>query len=229
MDDATRQKAWDAAGTAAADLVEDGMVVGLGTGRAAAAGIRALGRRIEEGLRCTAVATSVQSDELARELGIDIVPMTAPVDLAFDGADVVTPTGLVIKGAGGALVRERVVDDTAGRFVVLIDEPKVASHPQTWGTLPIAVVPFAADYVASQLADLAPTRRDGHSDDNLTVIDLRPPPGAAWHPVAARVRAVAGVVDTGLFDVETENVFVGNPDGTCRTLAELVAEGHLFQ
>lgn len=228
MEDTTRQKSWDAVGTAVAALVEDGALVGLGTGRAAAAGIRALGARVADGLQCTAVATSLQSEKLARELGITLVNMERPVDIAFDGADVVTPTGLVIKGAGGALVRERVVDDTATRFVVLIDEPKVAIHPSSWGTLPIAVVPFAADFVTRSIADLAPSRRTGDSDDGLTIIDLRPPPGAAWHPIAQRVRAIPGVVDTGLFDVASENVFVGRPDGTVATLAELVASGHLF-
>lgn len=229
MDDATRQKAWDAAGAAAAALVQDGMQVGLGTGRAAAAGVRALARRVaDEGLTVTAVATSLQTEALARELGLTLTSLSRPCEIAFDGADVVTPTGLVIKGAGGALVRERVVDDTAGRFVVLVDEPKVASHPSSWGTLPVAVLPFAADYVAAQVADLAPTRRPEHSDDNLVVLDLRPPQGAAWHPIMTRVRALPGVVDAGLFDVATEDVFVGEPDGTCRTLADLIGEGHTF-
>lgn len=92
----------------------------------------------------------------------------------------------------------------------------------------MAVLPFAADYVAAQVADLAPTRRPEHSDDNLVVLDLRPPQGAAWHPIMTRVRALPGVVDAGLFDVATEDVFVGEPDGTCRTLADLIGEGHTF-
>lgn len=229
MDDTSRQSAWDAAGAVAAALIQDGNYVGLGTGRAAAAGIRALARRIDtEGLEVTAVATSLQSERLALELGIPLAPMTRPVDVAFDGADVVTPTGLAIKGAGGALVRERVVGDTAGRFVLLVDEPKVAGHPRSWGTLPVAVVPFAADYVASQTADLAPSRRPDHSDDELVILDMRPPQGAAWHPLHNRLRQIPGVVDTGLFDVSIENVFVGHPDGTCKTLAELIGEGHVF-
>ncbi len=229
MDDTTRQLSWDAAGKAAAAMIEDGQFVGLGTGRAAAAGIRALAARIkDEGLSVTAVATSLQSEALATELGIPLVAMDRPVDFAFDGADVVTPTGLVIKGAGGALVRERVVDDTAGRFVVLVDEPKVAGHPSSWGTLPVAVVPFAADFVAHQTADLAPSRRPEHSDDELIILDMRPPQGAAWHPLHARLRQIPGVVDTGLFDVSIENVLVGEPDGTCQTLAQLVGEGHIF-
>ena len=97
-----RQRAWAAAGEAAAARIEDGMRVGLGTGRAAAAGIRALGLRVAGGLRCTGVPTSRASAALARELGIPLGRMNAPLDLAFDGADAVAPDGLVVKGAGGA-------------------------------------------------------------------------------------------------------------------------------
>ena len=90
-----RQRAWAAAGEAAAARVEDGMRVGLGTGRAAAAGIRALGARVAGGLRCTGVPTSKASAALARELGIPVGRLRGPLDLAFDGADAVNPRALV--------------------------------------------------------------------------------------------------------------------------------------
>jgi ribose 5-phosphate isomerase A len=218
-DERGRVRAWEAAGRAAAEAVADGDRVGLGTGRAAAAGIRALAARVAGGLRCTGVPTSRASAALARELGIPLARMRDPVDLAFDGADVVTPDGLVVKGAGGALVRERIVDMTARRFLVLVDDPKVAAHPGAWGVLPLAVVPFAAAHVAAALADLSPARRPGRSDDGLVLLDVRPPAGADWREVDARVRAVHGVVDTGLFEVPPGDVLVGRPDGTVRTLA----------
>ena len=208
-----RQNAWAAAGRAAAAQVEDGMRVGLGTGRAAAAGIRALGERVAQGLRCTGYTTSRASTELARELGIPLGRLDAPLDVAFDGADAVDPRGLVVKGAGGALVRERIVAHAAGRFLILVDAPKVVASLDSWGTLPLAVVPFAVRRVARELSDLDPRVRPGRSDDGLALLDLAPPAGADWIAVAARASAIPGVVDHGLFAVSLADVVVGRPDG----------------
>ena len=214
MEDDPRLVAWRAAGRAAAELVEDGMRVGLGTGRAAAAGIAALGERVRAGLRCTGVPTSRASAALARREGIAIGRMRGPLDLAFDGADAVDPSGLVVKGAGGAMVRERIVADAAARFLVLVDGPKVVASLDEWGVLPLAVVPFAADAVAASLADLSPVRRPVRSDDGMALIDLSVPAGADWRRVARRARGTAGVLDHGLFVVPLGNVIVGSPDGT---------------
>jgi ribose 5-phosphate isomerase A len=211
--DEARARAWAAAGEAAAALVGDGMRVGLGTGRAAAAGIRALGARVAGGLRCTGVPTSRASAALARRLGIPLARPGAPLDLAFDGADAVDPEGLVVKGAGGALVRERIVADGARRFLILVDAPKLVPSLDAWGRLPLAVVPFAAARVVRELADLEPRRRPGRSDDGLALVDLRVPAGADWTAVAERARALAGVVDHGLFRVSLADVIVGRPDG----------------
>lgn len=214
MADDDRQRAWAAAGAHAAAQVEDGMRVGLGTGRAAAAGIRALGARIAGGLRVTAVATSRASADLARELGIPLEDMGPPLDLAFDGADAVDPSGLVVKGAGGAHVRERVVADAAGRFLVLVDGPKVVGSLDEWGVLPLAVVPFATRRVVEQLADASPAVRDARSDDGMALVDLSPAAGGDWPALAERARSLAGVVDHGLFRVPLADVIVGAPDGT---------------
>lgn len=210
-----RQRAWAAAGEAAAAHVQDGMRVGLGTGRAAAAGIRALAARVAAGLRCTGVPTSAASTALARELGIPLGRLRGGLDVAFDGADAVDPRGLVIKGAGGALVRERIVADAAARFLVLVDGPKVVPTLDDWGTLPVAVIPFGAGRVAETLADLSPSRRRGLSDDGLAILDLHLPAGSDWAAVADRVAAVTGVVDHGLFRVDLGDVLVGRPDGGC--------------
>lgn len=213
MADLDRQRAWEAAGRAAAALVEHGMRVGLGTGRAAAAGIGALGERVRGGLRCTGVPTSRASAALARAEGIPVGRLRGPLDLAFDGADAVDPAGLAVKGAGGAMVRERVVAEAAGRFLVLVDRPKLVASLDEWGRLPIAVVPFAAERVAASLGDLAPVRRGVRSDDGMALIDLTVPDGSDWRSVAARARAVAGVLDHGLFEVPLADVIVGTPDG----------------
>jgi ribose 5-phosphate isomerase A len=214
VDDA-RARAWAAAGEAAAAQVEDGMAVGLGTGRAAAAGIRALARRVAGGLRCRGVPTSRASAALARDLGIPVGRLTGPLDLAFDGADAVDPDGVIVKGAGGALVRERLVADAAAVWLVLVDGPKVVASLDAWGTLPVAAIPFGAGRVARELADLAPARRPGRSDDGLAIIDVDVPAGADWPAVAARVQEVPGVVDQGLFGSPLDRVLVGRPDGSC--------------
>jgi ribose 5-phosphate isomerase A len=193
------------------------MRVGLGTGRAAAAGIRALGERVAGGLRCTGVPTSRASHALAREVGIPVGRLDGDLDLAFDGADAVDPRGLVIKGAGGALVRERLVADAAARFLILVDAPKMVGSLDAWGTLPVAVIPFGARRVARELADLTPARRPGRSDDGLVILDLAVPAGADWPAVAARVEAVTGVVDHGLFRAELDRVLIGDTAGRCVT------------
>ncbi len=211
-------RAWEAAGRTAASLVRDGDRVGLGTGRAAAAGIRALAERVREGLRCTGVPTSPASARLARELGIPLRRMRGPLDIAFDGADIVTPGGLAVKGAGGAMVRERIVGDAAGRFLVLIDDPKVGDTLDPWGILPLAVVPFAADHVSAALAHLSPSRRPARSDDGLALIDVRPPEGCDWEALDREIRSIGGVVDTGLFHLVPGDVLVGAPDGTVRSV-----------
>ena len=191
------------------------MRVGLGTGRAANAGIVALGERVRtEGLRITGVATSERSEIAAREAGIPTGPPGQPLDLAFDGADAIDPRGLCVKGAGGAMVRERVLAESAPRFLVLVDAPKIVPSLDEWGILPLAVVPFAADRVTAQLADLAPTRRDVLSDDGMVLIDLHPAAGADWEAVAARARALPGVLAHGLFTLVLGDVLVGHPDGS---------------
>jgi ribose 5-phosphate isomerase A len=212
-----RERAWAAAGRAAAAEVADGMRVGLGTGRAAAAGIRALGERVAGGLRCTGVPTSRASDALAREVGIPVARLDGPLDVAFDGADAVDPDGLVIKGAGGALVRERIVADAAARFLILVDAPKMVGSLDAWGTLPVAVIPFGTRSVARALADLGPVRRPGRSDDGLAILDLAVPAGSDWAAVADRVAGTTGVVDQGVFRVTLDRVLIGAPDGTCAT------------
>jgi ribose 5-phosphate isomerase A len=212
MDD--RQRAWQAAGRLAASWVEPGMRVGLGTGRAAAAGIAALGERVRDGLRVRGVPTSPASARLARQAGIPLGRLSGSLDIAFDGADAVDPDGLIVKGAGGAMVRERVVAQAAGRFLVLVDRPKLVANLDEWGLLPVAVAPFAADWVTRQLADLAPARRPARSDDGMALLDLTIPPGSDWRKVARRVRGLPGVLDHGLFEVPLANVIVGNPDGS---------------
>jgi ribose 5-phosphate isomerase A len=143
--------------------------------------------------------------------------LRGPIDVAFDGADAVDPAGLVVKGAGGALERERIVADAAGRFLMLVDAPKMVGTLDAWGTLPVAAIPFGAASVARALADLSPVRRAARSDDGLVILDLAVPPGSDWAALAARVDATTGVVDQGLFRVTLDRVLIGTQDGGCVT------------
>jgi ribose 5-phosphate isomerase A len=221
MSEDDRQRAWAAAGRAAAAQVEDGMRVGLGTGRAAAAGIRALAERVRGGLRVWTTATSRASADLARAEGLRVGRLGARgLDLAFDGADCVRPDGLAVKGGGGAHVRERVVAESAERFLVLVDGAKLVASLDEWGHLPLAVVPFAAARVRSELEDVAPVTRGRRSDDGLVLMDLYPVPGGDWRALAERARALPGVVDHGLFALDPIAVLVGSPDGSVATAAE---------
>ncbi|MSO44870.1 MAG: ribose 5-phosphate isomerase A [Thermoleophilia bacterium] len=216
----TREAAWAAAGAACANLVEDGMRVGLGTGRAATAAIVALGARVRsEGLRVVGVPTSPRSAELAVTAGLTMGVLDDPLDLAFDGADAIDARGLCVKGAGGAMVRERIVAMSAPRFIVLVDPPKMVASLDEWGILPIAVVPFAANTVIRALGTFAPTRRDSLSDDGLVLLDLRLPPRSDWAAVADEIRRVPGVIDHGLFRLVLADVFIGHPDGSVATAA----------
>ena len=215
-----REAAWAAAGAACAGLVADGMRVGLGTGRAATAGIRALGARLrDEGISVTGVPTSAASADVAGEVGIPLGDPGPELDMAFDGADAIDPLGLCIKGAGGAMVRERVLAESARRFIVLVDAPKIVTSLDEWGVLPLAVVPFAAEVVMRELADLSPARRPAASDDGMALIDLAVPAGADWVEVADRARRLPGVLDHGLFRVVLSDVIIGHPDGTVTTAA----------
>ncbi len=158
-----------------------------------------------------------RSGEAARTAGIPIGAAGAPLDLAFDGADAIDPTGLCVKGAGGAMVRERVIAESALRFIVLVDPPKTVASLDEWGVLPIAVVPFAADRVARQLADLTPVRRDARSDDGMVLFDLTLPTGADWPGTAERVRSLPGALDHGLFHLVLADVLIGHGDGSVTT------------
>jgi ribose 5-phosphate isomerase A len=184
------------AAEAAAGLIEDGMKVGLGTGSTVAFLLPALAARGLEGLRC--VATSVATEEQARELGLPVEPFEQldRLDLAIDGTDEVTPDGWLIKGGGAAHLREKIVAAAATRFVVIGDSSKPVE--QLRGPVPIEVFGFGA---ASTLARLGPeveTRDVPPSPDGGVIADYR---GKIGDPaqLAARLEADPGVAAHGLF------------------------------
>jgi ribose 5-phosphate isomerase A len=199
--------------------VSDGMRLGLGTGRAAEAFIRRLGGRVSEGLTVRCLTTSVRSEKLASSLGIPLETLEtlAKLDVAFDGADEVTPELDLTKGLGGALLRERVIAHVADRFVVLVTPEKRVPKLGTRTHIPIEVVPFAEAVVRrafEALGGAATTRSDGdsvyHTDNGNLILDTQFGPIDDPRELDAKVRLVPGVVDTGLFLGMADVVLVGS-------------------
>ena len=213
-----------ALGAAALAEVTPGTVVGLGTGQAATAFIHALGKAVKEGLRITGVPTSDASADLARKLGIPLMPEPTSLDVAVDGADEVDPNLDLIKGFGGALVREKIVAAAARRFIVLVGEEKLVKVLGVRQRLPVEVVPFAVPFVTRRLTELGypPELRpkDGKpwvTDNGNLILDA----AVTTIPDPAKLDRtlldIPGVVGTGLFVGMAHLVLVWQ-DGRARAL-----------
>jgi ribose 5-phosphate isomerase A len=192
----------------ALELIQDGFLVGLGTGRAATAFVNALGARVRQGLRIRGVPTSEKSAVLARQIGIPLTTLDeAPqLDIDVDGADEVDPQLNLIKGLGGALVREKVVAASAKRLVILVGPEKVVNALGGRGVLPVEVVSFALPLCMRRLTALGcpPTLRlkDGRpfiSDNGNPILDCKVQPIADPRKLEQDIQAIPGVVGTGLF------------------------------
>lgn len=211
-------------GSAAAELVENDMVLGLGSGTTAAFLVRALAERLRKGLRIVgAVPTSQETAQLAGSLGIPLVSLEnyPELDLALDGADEIDPQLNLIKGGGGALLREKVVATAARRFVVIGDASKLVPRLGTHFALPVEVVPFALSPVRRRLerlgAHVQPRMRENElflTDNQNYILDCRFPTGIADAPaLQTQIRAIVGVVEHGLFLGLTSRALVAGPNG----------------
>ena len=214
-------------------LIQDGARIGLGSGRAAAAFIAGLGTRVKQGLRVSGVPTSDTSARQARDLGIPLIELdeTVELDLTVDGADEVAPNLDLIKGWGGAMVRERIVAAASKRQVILVGQEKLVKALGQRGRIPVEVIPLARGPVTRALKALGllPTLRIDAAgpqptltDNGNLIIDCAPrsplrDSGAA-RGLEASLLAIPGVVDTGLFLGTAERVLVGHPDGRVETL-----------
>ncbi|HUA77698.1 MAG TPA: ribose-5-phosphate isomerase RpiA [Acetobacteraceae bacterium] len=224
-----------AAAEAAVSLVRDGMMLGLGTGSTVAFVLEALARRIRaEGLTVAGVPTSEQTASRATALGIGLIDLAsvAELDLAIDGADEVEEGSLcLIKGHGGALLREKIVATAARRFVVVVDESKVVARLGTRMSIPVEVVRFAHAATARRLERLAapavlrpgPDGAPFITDNGNLIYDLGSP-GKSAEPIAdpraleCDFNAIVGVVESGLFTHGVERAIVGDARGAVRTL-----------
>ena len=205
----------------ALDYVKDGDVVGLGTGRAAAAFVRALATKVAAGLRIRGIPTSQATQELASGLGIPLTTLDAAptIDVAIDGADEVDPYLNLIKGYGGALVREKIVAAAAEKFVVLVGSEKLVATLGDRRRLPVEVVPFAVGPCCRRLRDLGcePTPRQTQaglftSDNGNAIVDCVIESIAQPAEMERRMVAIPGVVETGLF-VGMADVVLVQEDG----------------
>jgi ribose 5-phosphate isomerase A len=196
--------------------VPDGALIGLGSGHTAAAFVRALGRRVREGLRVRGVPTSEATARLAHEVGVSLANLDEGVlDLTIDGADEVDPHLDLIKGYGGALVRERIVAAAARRLIILVESEKLVPVLGRRGRLPVEVIPFATPLVMRELAarGCRPALRTADdkifvSDNGNWIIDCGVRPIEAPASFAQDLRAIPGVVETGLFLAVAELVLV---------------------
>ena len=215
-----------AAAEAAVAEVEDGMVVGLGTGSTAAFAVAALGRRVAEGLRIIGVPTSEKTHAQAAALNIPLATLEQQpaLDLTIDGADEVDEASLVlIKGLGGALLREKLVAASSRRMTVIVDPSKIVSRLGAAKVpVPVEVVRFGVAATLARLtqAGVTPTLRTAHGGepfvtDNGNHIADCAVPGGITDPadLHARLKALPGVVETGLFVGMATRIAIGSPGG----------------
>jgi ribose 5-phosphate isomerase A len=208
-------------GRRAAELIADGMVVGLGTGTTVYWTLQRLGERVREGLRIRGIPTSRRTEELARSLGIPLTSFAevGELDLTVDGADEIDPGLNLIKGGGGALLREKIVAAASRRMVVVADRSKLVP---TLGAqpLPVEVVPFGQEVTIRRLTALgcvpALRRLNGKpfvTDNGNFIIDCAF--GAIAHPahLERELKLVTGVVETGLFVGRASLAIIGTSDG----------------
>ncbi|MHA6532434.1 ribose-5-phosphate isomerase RpiA [Paenibacillus sp. BAC0078] len=206
----------------AVEYVEDGMKVGLGTGSTAYYAIRKLGERVKAGLKITAVATSQASEEQARELGIPLVAFgdIDGLDLTIDGADELDQELQLIKGGGGALLREKIVARNSTRMIVIADESKAVG---TLGKfpLPVEIVPFAWEWTVAELTKLGckvELRRSGDelykTDNGNYIADCRFGVIASAPELALSLQSITGVVEHGLFIGIADLAIIAKQDGS---------------
>jgi ribose 5-phosphate isomerase A len=196
------------AARAAAELVEPGSIVGLGSGSTATWAIRFLGERVRDGLKIVGIPTSQRTKQLAEQLGIPLATLDEypQIDIDIDGADEIDPQLNLIKGGGGALLREKIIASASRRFIVVGDSSKQVAHLGKF-PLPVEVIPFAWSLISKRIAAFGAqvslrgsananpyVTDEGHHILDCTFGEIADPPA-----LAEKLRAIPGVVEHGLF------------------------------
>jgi ribose 5-phosphate isomerase A len=211
----------EAAGRAAAKLVRDGDIVGLGTGSTAYFAVVALGERVKAGLKIVGIPTSLKTGDLARQLGIPLTTLDEhpQIDITLDGADEVDPKLNLIKGGGGALLREKVIATASKKMVVVADSSKVVSVLGKF-PLPVEVISFARTVVENKIVALGAspklrTQTDGSpylTDNGNQILDCSFGKIADPAALALILSDTPGIVEHGLFIGLAKVALVGRGD-----------------
>lgn len=197
------------------------MTIGLGTGTTAYWAIRILGERVQDGLSIQAAASSIRTEQLAKQWGIPMVALTdiERLDVTIDGADEVDSSFNLIKGGGGALLREKVLASNSRQFIVIVDESKRVQRLGRF-PLPVEITPFAAAMTIARLKSLncTPELRleNGQAyvtDNGNYIVDCQFGEIAAPDELSRRIDAIPGVVESGLFVQMASLIVVGFEDG----------------
>lgn len=208
----------------AVTYIKNGMTVGLGTGSTAYYAIQKIGQLVKEGLEITAIATSLQSESLAKELGITLTNFadTMQLDITIDGADEIDEDLQLIKGGGGALLREKIVAAATKYYIIVADEKKQVKHLGAF-PLPVEIVPFGYQSTLKKIESLGCTpdlrKKDSSvftTDNGNFIADCLF--GSMSDPAALekKIRSITGVVETGLFINMTDLVIIGCANGSLK-------------
>jgi len=219
-------KAKKLTGEKAAEYIEDGMIIGLGTGSTAYYAIKKVGEMVRKGLKVKAVPTSKETAELAAEEGIELIELAdvESLDLTIDGADEVDPDFNLIKGGGGALLREKIVASATDKLIIVVDESKMVEHLGAF-PLPIEVTPFSWQYTQKMIEKFSCSSEIRKKDGEIFVTDngnyiLDCDFGKIEDPVKVTVELnkLPGVVENGIFAEMAEIIVVGYNDGHIEVL-----------
>ncbi|KAA0773744.1 ribose-5-phosphate isomerase RpiA [Bacillus sp. BB51/4] len=210
------------AGEYAANLVKDGMKVGLGTGSTVYWTIQKLGERVKEGLSFQAVPTSKETEVLAKQLNISLISLNdvQSLDLTIDGADEIDANLQLIKGGGGALLREKIVATSSKELIIIADESKLVTHLGTF-PLPVEIIPFSWKQTERKIQSLGcqttlrlKNNETFITDNNNMIIDCIFPHNIT-NPanLHTQLKMITGVVETGLFVNMTSKAIIGTKNG----------------
>lgn len=213
----------------AVKAITNGMTVGLGTGSTSLFAIEAIAKRVKEGLSIKAVASSIRSEEMAKNAGITLVPFAEvkQIDIYIDGADEVDGELNLIKGGGGALLREKILAFHSTEFIVIVDSSKLVKHLGKF-LLPVEIVPFAMELTIRQLRELGcntilrqQTARPYSTDNGNYIVDCDFQKIENVEALHHAIGIIPGVVENGLFLKNmVSRVTVGYENGAVTTLTK---------